>query len=92
LLEGTALSPFAAAAKVEAVNSGETRTIAGETAVRYAVEWTDEAGYAFSGSVWISPKNERPIQGGITSEKAPLATEIKELRASVNFGSYQGVP
>ncbi len=92
LLEGTALSPFAAAAKVEAVNSGETRTIAGETAVRYAVEWTDEAGYAFSGSVWISPKNELPIRAEYVMKKHPWGAEIKELRASVNFGSYQGVP
>lgn len=90
LFEG--LSPFAEAVKVEAANSGETRTIGGENAVRYEVQWTDEAGYAFSGSVWISPTKEAPLRAEYVMQKRPSGAEIKELRASVSFGSFQGLP
>jgi hypothetical protein len=92
LLEGTALSPFAESAKMKTVNSGETRTIAGENVVRYAVEWTDEAGYAFSGSVWISPDRERPIRAEYVMKKHPWGAEVKELRASMSFGNFEGLP
>jgi hypothetical protein len=91
-MEGTALSPFREAIKLEAVNSGETRTIAGENAVRYTVEWTDAAGYAFSGSVWISQDREMPLRAEYVMKKHPWGAEVKELRASVNFGIFEGLP